>query len=278
LWIFAGFCDDLLGDKAMNVPTRWQSAILDALRLTGRESVTALAERLNVSDETVRRHLKDLVEQGAVHRVHGSVVLAGALAEPPFSRRMKDRIAAKRAIGKAVAERVVDGMTLLIDSGSTTTYVAEALQHKTGLTVVTNSIEVARTLLGRSDCVVQLAGGTLRADVGAAVGQEAIALINEFRADLAILSIGAIDAKHGYMDFDVDEARVARAMLEQSEKTIVAADAWKFTAKARVRVCGFEPIATLVTDQPPPISLRKTLNAAGTETIVATVSETSSKP
>ena len=144
----------MLGDKAVIVPTRWQSAILDALRVTGRESVTALAERLNVSDETVRRHLKDLVEQGAVHRVHGGVVLAGALAEPPFSRRMKDRIAAKRAIGKTVAERVMDGMTLLIDSGSTTTYVAEALQHKTGLTVVTNSIEVARTLLGRSDCIV----------------------------------------------------------------------------------------------------------------------------
>jgi DeoR family glycerol-3-phosphate regulon repressor len=77
------------------------------------------------------------------------------------------------------------------------------------------------------------------------------------------------------MDFDVDEARVARAMLERSDQTIVVADAWKFTAKARVRVCGFEPIATLVTDQQPPTSLRKTLSAAGTETVVATVTEKS---
>lgn len=256
----------------MNVPTRWQSAILDALRVTGRESITSLAERLNVSDETVRRHVKDLVEQGTVHRVHGGVVLAGALAEPPFSRRIKERITAKRAIAKSVAALVSDGMTLLIDSGSTTTYVAEALQQRSGLTVVTNSIEIARMLLGRSDCAVQLAGGALRADIGAAAGQEAIELINEFRADLAILSMGAIDAKDGYMDFDIDEARVARAMIDRADRTIVAADAWKFTAKARVRVCGFEPVATLVTDEAPPAALREKLEAAGTQTLVAALS------
>lgn len=255
----------------MNVPTRWQSAILDALRVTGRDSITALAERLNVSDETVRRHLKDLVQQGAVHRVHGGVVLAGALAEPPFSRRIKERIAAKRAIAKAVAGQVSDGMTLLIDSGSTTTYVAEALLQKTGLTVVTNSIEIARTLLGRSDCAVHLTGGALRADIGAAVGLEAIELIRVFRGDLAILSIGAVDPKDGYMDFDIDEARVARAMIDRADRVIVAADAWKFTAKARVRVCGFEPISMLVTDEPPPSSLAQRLDAAGTETILAPI-------
>jgi DeoR family glycerol-3-phosphate regulon repressor len=257
--------------RLMNVPTRWQSAILDALRVTGRESITALAERLNVSDETVRRHLKDLVEQGAVHRVHGGVVLAGALAEPPFSRRIKERVAAKRVIAKAVAAQVADGMTLLIDSGSTTTYVAEALLQRSGLTVVTNSIEIARALLGRSDCAVHLTGGALRADIGAAVGHEAIELIREFRADLAILSIGAVDPKDGYMDFDIDEARIARTMIDRADRVIVAADAWKFTAKARVRVCDFDPVALLVTDEPPPPPLDERLAAAGTEIVLAPV-------
>jgi DeoR family glycerol-3-phosphate regulon repressor len=255
----------------MNFPTRWQSAILDALRLTGRESITSLASRLNVSDETVRRHLKDLVEQGAVHRVHGGVILAGTLAEPPFSRRIKERVGAKRAIAQAVSDAVADGMTLLIDSGSTTTYVAQALLQKSGLTVVTNSLEIARTLLGRADAAVHLAGGALRADVGATVGLEAIELIREFRADLAILSIGAIDAKDGYMDFDIDEARIARAMIERADRTLVAADAWKFTARARVRVCSFEPVSLLVTDAEPPAALRQTIAAAGTEIVVAGV-------
>lgn len=253
----------------MNFPTRWQSAILDALRVTGRETIASLAERLEVSDETVRRHLKDLVEQGTVHRVHGGVILAGTLVEPPFSRRMNDRIAAKRAIARAVVEHVSDGMTLLIDSGSTTTYVAQALLKRSGLTVVTNSIEIARTLVGRGDCAVHLAGGALRADIGAAVGHEAIELIKEFRADLAILSIGAIDAKDGYMDFDIDEARVARTMIDRADRVLVAADAWKFTAKARVRVCGFEPVSLLVCDAPPPPALRQRIDAAGSEVVLA---------
>jgi DeoR family glycerol-3-phosphate regulon repressor len=259
----------------MNFPTRWQSAILDALRVTGRESITSLAERLNVSDETIRRHVKDLVDQGAVHRVHGGVILAGALAEPPFSRRIKEQVEAKRAIAKAVAERVADGMTLLMDSGSTTTYVAHALLQKSGLTIVTNSIEIARTMVGRGDCAVNLAGGALRADIGAAVGHEAVEMIREFRGDLAILSMGGVDANDGFMDFDRDEARVARTMIERAERVIVAADARKFTAKARVRVCGFQPVSVLVCDAPPPDPLRQKLDAAATEIVIAAADETS---
>lgn len=261
----------------MNFPTRWQSAILDALRITGRESIASLAERLDVSDETVRRHVKDLVEQGAVHRVHGGVILAGALAEPPFSRRIKERVAAKRAIAKGVADHVSDGMTLLIDSGSTTTYVAQTLLQRSGLTVITNSLEIARTLVGRGDCSVHFAGGALRADIGATIGHEAIALIREFRADLAILSMGAIDVKDGYMDFDIDEARIARTMIDRADRVVVAADAWKFTAKARVRVCSFEPVSLLVTDETPPPQLLQQFTAAGTEIVVAT-DETVSDP
>ncbi|MDQ8699602.1 DeoR/GlpR family DNA-binding transcription regulator [Hyphomicrobium sp. LHD-15] len=261
----------------MNFPTRWQSAILDALRITGRESIASLAERLDVSDETIRRHVKDLVEQGAVHRVHGGVILAGALAEPPFSRRIKERVAAKRAIAKGVVDHVSDGMTLLIDSGSTTTYVAQALLQRSGLTVITNSLEIARTLVGRGDCSVHFAGGALRADIGATIGHEAIALIREFRADLAILSMGAIDVKDGYMDFDIDEARIARTMIDRADRVVVAADAWKFTAKARVRVCSFEPVSLLVTDETPPPQLLQQFTAAGTEIVVAT-DETVSDP
>lgn len=260
-----------------NFPTRWQSAILDALRVKGRETIASLAERLNVSDETVRRHVKTLVEQGTVHRVHGGVILAGSLAEPPFSRRIKERVAAKRAIAKAVADRVADGMTLLIDSGSTTTYVAEALLEKSGLTVVTNSIEIARKLLGRSDCAVQLAGGAMRADIGAAVGHEAIEFIREFRGDLAILSIGGIDAKDGFMDFDIDEARVARTMIERSNKVLVAADAWKYAARARVRVCSFEPVSLFVCDAEPPPDLHRKFDAAGTEIVLAPVDQAAAR-
>lgn len=253
----------------MHYPTRWQSAILDTLKVDGQATITALAERLSVSDETVRRHVKPLVADGILKRVHGGVILTGSQVEPPFSRRMRERTEAKRAIAAAVAEHVTDGMTLLIDSGSTTAFVAECLLQKNDLIVVTNSLEIARTLVGRRGSAVYMAGGLMRADIGAAVGQEVKHFITQFRAELAILSMGAIDADGGFMDFDVDEARIARTMIECSGRVIVAADAAKFTAKASVRVCGADAVDLLVSDRAPPPALSRTLRAGGTEIEIA---------
>lgn len=256
----------------MNFPTRWQSAILDALSHDGRASITDLAQRLNVSDETVRRHVKALVNQGAVQRIHGAVVLPEAGLEPSFSRRMKVRTAEKQAIALVVAEYVSNGMTVMIDGGSTTAFVARALLKKRDLTVVTNAIEIAHTLVGRCDHQVYLAGGSIRGDIAASVGPEAHHLVSEFRADVSILSIGSIDAVDGYKDFDVDEARIARAMIDRSNRVIVAADSAKFAAKAPVCICGFEPVGVFVTDTDPPGLLAKRLADAGTEVRVAAVS------
>jgi DeoR family glycerol-3-phosphate regulon repressor len=253
----------------MNFPTRWQTAILDVLSVRGRATITALSEELSVSDETIRRHVKALVDEGTLQRIHGSVILTEAMIEPPFSRRMKERTGAKRAIAAAVARKVEDGMTLLIDSGSTTAYVARALLEKRGLTVVTNSLDIARTLVGRCDHAVHLAGGMLRADIGASVGSDTMSLIEAYRADLAILSIGAITADDGCMDFDVDEARVARAMIEQADRLIVAADAYKYTAKARARVCSIERVSVFISDAKPPAVLSRKFKAAKTEVVIA---------
>lgn len=253
----------------MNFPTRWQTAILDALSVSGRATITSLAEQFSVSDETIRRHVKELVAQGTLQRIHGSVILTEAMIEPPFSRRMKERTEAKRSIATAVAERISDGMTLLIDSGSTTAYVARALLHKRRLTVITNSLDIARTLVGRCDHAVHLAGGMLRADIGAAVGPETHSLIDHYRADLAILSIGSITADDGCMDFDVDEARVARAMIDHADRLIVAADATKYGAKARARICDIDRISVFITDAKPPAALMKKFKSAKTEVVVA---------
>ena len=253
----------------MAYPTRWQSAILDTLKVDGRATITALARRLKISDETVRRHVKALVAEGTLQRVHGAVILTSAALEPPFSRRMLERVEAKRAIAAAVAEQVSDGMTLLIDTGSTTAYVAHALLGKRDLTVVTNSLDIARTLVGRCNHTVYMAGGPVRADIGASVGPEARQLIEQFRADIAILSIGAINAGSGFMDFDVDEARIAQAMIERAERVLVAADAHKYTAKAPVRVCSFDGAGLLITDKAPPADIAKCLRSAGTAITVA---------
>jgi DeoR family transcriptional regulator, glycerol-3-phosphate regulon repressor len=250
-------------------PSRWQPSILAAVREEGRLTIAALAERLNVSDETIRRHVKPLVAEGVLWREHGAVVARDVPLEPPFSRRMKEAAEAKRAIALAAAARVHDGQTVMIDTGSTTAHVAAALGARRDLTVVTNSIEIARRLVGRDGHRVFMAGGELRADIAAAVGPEALAFIDRFRADLAIISIGGIDAEYGFMDFDLAEAGVAQAMLARSAEAMVVADTRKFGARALVRVCGFDDVACVVTEDAPPADARAKLAAAGASLVVA---------
>src|SRR5262245_1652303 len=124
---------------------RRQTEILDAVRLRGACRVGDLARELNVSDETIRRHIKPLVERGLVLRVHGGIVLPDDVEEPPFQRRMLENQHAKRRIAAVVAGEIADGDSIMMDTGSTTAYVALALRERKNLMVVTNCVEIART-------------------------------------------------------------------------------------------------------------------------------------
>ena len=248
--------------------SRWRTSILDHLRGAGSASITDLANELNVSGETIRRHVRPLVDDGLLTRSHGGVAIAEGAEEPPFARRMLALAATKRAIAGVAAARVRDGATVMIDTGSTTAYVAEALVLRRGLTVITNSIEIARRLVGRNGHRVYLAGGEIRPDLSAVVGPDALAFIGQFRAELAILSVGAIDAAHGYLDFHLDEARIAQTMLMASQQAMVVADATKFAARAAVPICDFSAVGCLVTDAAPPAPIADRLAAAGVEVVV----------
>ncbi|MFD1702113.1 DeoR/GlpR family DNA-binding transcription regulator [Methylopila henanensis] len=250
--------------------TRRQRAILDLVRDEDVTRVIDLAERLSVSDETIRRNVKDLVAEGLLVRRHGAVALAEAMADAPFRRRLRVNAAAKKALASAVAERVRDGQALMIDTGSTTAYVAQALaQRRRRLTVVTNSIEIARHLVGRHGNRVFMAGGELSTDLAAAVGAEAAAFIRQFRADLAILSIAGVDPAGQFTDFDLDEARIARAMIDGSAERLIVADHSKFGRRAGVTICEPSEIGTLVADEAPPPDVAAWLAGAGVETVIA---------
>jgi DeoR family glycerol-3-phosphate regulon repressor len=251
------------------LPSRWQSAIVDAVRREGRMRIGVLARELAVSDETIRRHVRPLVAEGLLRKTHGEVVLAAGGVEPPFHRRLQHQAAAKRAIARAVADRVDDGQTVMLDTGSTTAYVAQALAARHELTVITNGVEIARALVGRNGHRVYLAGGELTAELAAAVGAEALAFLEPFRADLAILSIAAIDAAEGLMNFELAEARIARAMIDRASRTVVAADGSKFGLRAAVRVAPLSAVGLLVTDRAPPPPFAAQLAEARVEVVAA---------
>lgn len=246
-----------------------QADILNTVKLRRSCTIAELAAELDVSDETIRRSIKPLVSAGQLLRVHGGVLLPEALHEPPFDRRMQANREAKLAIAAQVAQRINDGDSLMLDTGSTTAYIASALRNHRNLFVVTNSAEIARTLATRNGNRVYMAGGELRADDAAAFGAAAHVFVQQFQVQHAILSIGAIDADNGLMDYDLCEAEYARVVLHQAERRIVAADHSKFGRKGFVKVCDAELIDVLITDRPPPPALARQFEQAGVEVVVA---------
>ncbi|MDH5411202.1 MAG: DeoR/GlpR family DNA-binding transcription regulator [Alphaproteobacteria bacterium] len=241
--------------------TARQSAILTEVTNAGSCSVADLARQLDVSGETIRRDIKRMASQGLLRKVHGGATLPGPLHEASFEQRMSENAAAKEAIARAAAAHVADGETLSFDTGTTTACVARALAGRRGLTVVTNSLDIARVMAGTNR--VFMAGGELHAELGAGLGPVAVDFVSQFRVRTAFLSAGAIDAEDGLTDFEMDEALFSRALIGAAERVIVVADHSKFGKHALVRACEIEAIDMLITDAPPPPALAKKLDEAG---------------
>lgn len=245
-------------------------AIMKLLEGHGTMAVADLSHSLGVSAETIRRDIRRLVGAGAAVRVHGAVGLAGQTGEAPFERRMRENAAAKRAIAKAASAEIVDGDTLMLDTGTTTSFLARALLGHHRLTVVTNSSDIARTLATVNGNRVFMAGGELRGDSGAALGASAIDFVRDFAVQHAIISAGAVD-ESGVMDFDLMEAQFARAVLGCGARRILVSDATKFARRGVIRVAGLADVDMLVTDQPPPGPVAAAMAAAGTALRLAPV-------
>jgi len=242
---------------------------MKALGLSGSCAVSALAEELAVSDETIRRDIKTMASKGLVERVHGGAVLPDLFREADFQKRLNHNAAAKQAIARCVAAQVRNGESVMLDTGSTTAYVARALTDHSDLLVVTNCADIARTLASRNRNQVYLAGGEFRADDGAVLGAAAIRFINQFQVHTAILSMAATNPDVGLMDFHLREAEFSQAVIAQARRVIVAADASKFTIQAPVKVCEFAAIDTLVTNRMPPDPAAKHLADAGVTVLFA---------
>jgi DeoR family transcriptional regulator, glycerol-3-phosphate regulon repressor len=242
--------------------------ILRLLQDEGTITINALAEKLGVSLETIRRDVKPLANDGSIIKMHGAVSLPTLAGEAPFERRMRENAEGKRAIARRLAATIQDGDSVMLDTGTTTSFLARELTGHRRLTVITNSSDIARTLATVNGNKVYMAGGELRSDSGAAFGVSAIEFISRFTVAHAVISIGALDADIGVMDYDLDEAEFARAVLRRGGRTIVVTDHSKFGRHGLVKVCDFVDFRELYTDGAPPRDIAAALTEAGVQTIV----------
>lgn len=225
-----------------------QDRIMEILRRERRAEADALASMLDVSRETIRRDLILLEQDGQVQRTHGGALIAQSVAEEPFSSRVVQRTGEKRAIAAAAATLVEAGQCCFIDAGSTTSAFAQALAGVPGVSVITNSFEVAMAMRAHQpEAEVLLLGGTLGREVPATFGGTALAQLAHLRADIAFVSPVGIAAE-GVSYFDMAEADLARVMLAQARRRIVLADASKCGVVSRVVVAPCADVDVLVTD------------------------------
>ncbi len=240
-----------------------QSDILQAVRETGSCNITDLAEQLNVSTETIRRNIKPLIESGAVLRFHGGIMVPERQEEPPFAKRMLVNRAAKREVANLVCDLIHDGDSLILDNGTTTTYVAEALARHSRLVVVTNSAEIACRLAARNNNRVFMAGGELSGDDASAFGPASLEFLKQFDVRCALISVGGITSRGELADFHLFEAEFARAAMAQAQENWVITDHSKFGREAPVRVCELGAVNKIISDQPPPADFYTRCETAG---------------
>lgn len=226
-----------------------------------------LAQRLEVSEMTVRRDLARLAHEGKLIRVHGGAV--SDREEPPFSVIAVERLEAKQRIGRAAAALVEDGQTIIIDIGTTTLQLARQL-HGRELTVITTSIAVLEDLLPEDEIELVVLGGVLRRNYRSLVGVLAEDSLRQVSADIAFLGASGIRAHDlAVMDSTMLEVPIKRGMIAASERTILLADAEKLAMGGVVRVCGPDELDAVVTDAAPDEPIVAALEQAGVEVVAA---------
>ena len=235
--------------------TRRSTAIVEEVLREGEVSVEALAARLDVSLATVRRDLAGLERQGLVRRTHGGAAAVSAVAyeafrhDSSFQEQEGRHAEEKRRIGLAAAELVKDGETIGLTPGTTATQVARSLRHRKGITVVTNTVNVAMELCDREDLTVYVTGGYLRGGWFSLVGARAASGVREVFLDKVFLGVNAIHAERGLTCLHPEEAAINRALVGQARERIVVADRSKLGRVVRCLICPTSEVHVLITDR-----------------------------
>jgi len=254
----------------MEIPELRRSEICRLVLEHKRATVKGLAASLKVSEETIRRDINTLYSRGFLVKVHGGVVAPDIPGLGTFKRRSDHLAGEKLAIAKAARNLVKPGESLMIDAGSTTNIFAEVMTTCKPLTVITNSLQVARTFwrAGTDNSVIML-GGALMLDTEETLGEIALEQIRQFSVDHTILTISGISESGQIMRYRVDEVMIARAMVRRAKKITILADHTKIFNPALMTICEMAQVTNLVTDRKPPEKFVNLMQESGTNLVVA---------
>ena len=246
-----------------------QTEILDLARSEGRVVVEDLAQRFDVTLQTIRRDLTELADAGFLDRVHGGAMLRTGVTNLGYEQRRRMNEAAKTAIGRACAAAIPDNCSLIMNLGTTTEAVARELLGHSNITVVTNNMNVANILTANPGCEIMVAGGALRRSDGGLVGELTTQFFEQFKVDYAVIGTSALDRDGDMLDFDLAEVRVSRSIIRQARRVFLVCDQSKLGQSAPARLASLADVDRLFTDAALPDDLMAKCAEWGTQVEVA---------
>lgn len=222
--------------------------ILETLQRDGKVLATELSGALSVSEDTIRRDLRELADAGLLQRVHG-----GALPPSPavasYATRQQQAPLAKAAIAQAAVQLVRPGQTIILDGGTTTLQVAQRLPPNLRATIITNSPPIAVALAEHPGVDVILLGGRLYKHSLVTIGAATVEALQQMRADLCMLGICSLDLEAGISTPDYEEAQVKRAMIASAAEVAALASAEKLGTAVPYIVGPITELSYLVTER-----------------------------
>lgn len=253
------------------LPTQRQNIIVKSLKSNGTQSIRTLAEQLNVSLMTVRRDIRQLEEAGLVEKVRGGVSLPGfkETAVPlGLEARTGIEVPQKTAIAFQAAQRVENGMHIFIDAGTTMQALVNQLIGRTDLnavTLVTNDIIAAASLVQVKNFLPIVVGGTLNTSVGATEGSAANRTISLYNYDIAFLSTTGWDVNSGVCCPNLDRRELKRTAISRSACSVLLADSSKYGKKNSVIYSQIEDFDSIITDKRLRSEIATEISSSGVE-------------
>jgi DeoR/GlpR family transcriptional regulator of sugar metabolism len=221
--------------------------ILDVLRRDGQVIAKQISQELDLSEDTIRRDLRELAQEGLLQRVHGGALPASP-AVADFAHREEIGVEAKRAIGRAAAQMIKPGQVVILDGGTTCVQVARHLPRQLEATIVTHSASIALELVEHPLVEVILIGGRLFKHSIVSVGASAIEAIQRIRADVYFMGVTGVHPDAGLSTGDYEEAHVKAALCRQAAETFVLASQEKLGAASPYLVVPLREISGLIVE------------------------------
>ena len=234
--------------------------ILEKVHAEKKVIVSELSKEFDVSEETIRRDLDKLADDGHVIKSYGGAVIneIGSI-DLPFNVRWKANSVGKQKIADLVSREIKDGERIFLDASTTAVFIAKNIKQKKHLTVITNSIENLLELSDVSGWDVISTGGLLKAGSMSLLGKRAAESIERYNADKVFLSCKGVDLMKGVTEGNDETGSIKQSMLESAKRVYLTVDSSKFDKVAFSIICPLSKIDVVVTDKKPDAKWIETL-------------------